>query len=529
MKTFKTFLREAYDFKPSSDNEIRKNKNIPKDWHQFIIDLNNDPALKDNIIFQTKWEKGDVKGDMLAVKIKPGTWAELQNGDIKIGSKFDVKMGSSSIKIDRQYGEDIYSISAKAGSGSGSKKPSGAQWESLITVAYNGGPSKDKRTYKEIESFWGDYGGIAMKISKWLESNTSLKGTMVQFGATTGDLTKEWSGWGGSNKTPKTDMYTSKSNISLKKKGGSQLMSARGAETVATFFGAMGHMGEASPKSIKKLTNIIMDEKKGFPKMVMDGTIDDLQKGTGSFADLTPKALKQKQQELEKKEQINKDLSKLIDGFFQKNKEFQEYFVWEASSGYAKFGKGSQSVANKIMVFDAETGTKNVFEDLGDSPTSISKYIKGYAGRTKFYVSFKSSGKNPAGVLRTKTVKQVRESIDYNYLDVLRETLEEDEIGSGILTEANEQLDEFALLKKAWDKAKTGVKKTGKEVKRVADFYKKQVVKGYEWLSNFMKKYLAKVNMILDKMVTLGKNALRAILNFFGIVPSSVDFSEPGF
>jgi len=73
MKTFIKYISEAYDFNPSSDNEIRKNKNIPKDWHQFIIDINNDPALKGNIIFQTKWESGDVKGDMLAIKIKPGT------------------------------------------------------------------------------------------------------------------------------------------------------------------------------------------------------------------------------------------------------------------------------------------------------------------------------------------------------------------------------------------------------------------------------------------------------------------------
>jgi len=56
-------------------------------------------------------------------------------------------MSSSTIKIERQYGDDIYSISAKSGTGSGSKKPSGAQWESLITVAYNGGPKKDKQTY----------------------------------------------------------------------------------------------------------------------------------------------------------------------------------------------------------------------------------------------------------------------------------------------------------------------------------------------------------------------------------------------
>ena len=100
MKTYKRyFLSEAYDFAPSSSTEIKSNKNIPADWHQFIIDLSNDKGLKDNIIFQTKWKKGDVRSDDLAIKIKPGRWAELKDGSLEIGSKFDVSIGNSTIKL----------------------------------------------------------------------------------------------------------------------------------------------------------------------------------------------------------------------------------------------------------------------------------------------------------------------------------------------------------------------------------------------------------------------------------------------
>ena len=41
--------------------------------------------------------------------------------------------------------------------------------------------------------------------------------------------------FGGTDGTPKTDMYNKDYNISLKKKGGSQLASGGKGETIATF------------------------------------------------------------------------------------------------------------------------------------------------------------------------------------------------------------------------------------------------------------------------------------------------------
>ena len=68
-------------------------------------------------------------------------------------------------------------------------------------------------------------------------------GIMEHFGSGSAKLTKGWDQYfikttgkpaGGPTKTPKTDMYIGKQHISLKKYGGSQLMSGGKAETLAT-------------------------------------------------------------------------------------------------------------------------------------------------------------------------------------------------------------------------------------------------------------------------------------------------------
>ena len=84
-------------------------------------------------------------------------------------------------------------------------------------------------------------------------------------------------------------------------------------------------------------------------------------------------------------------------------------------------------------------------------------------------------------------------------------------------------------MKKAWDNVKGGIKVSTKKVSRVADYYAKQVKKGYEWLDKFMTKYLSKVKDIVGRLAQLGRNAVQKILEFFGIMPSKVSFSEPGF
>ena len=68
-----------------------------------------------------------------------------------------------------------------------------------------------------------------------------LKGAMTQFGGgkSKANLSDFWIDNGGKDGTPKTDMYSDNYNISLKKKGGSQLASGMTGETIATFNAAL--------------------------------------------------------------------------------------------------------------------------------------------------------------------------------------------------------------------------------------------------------------------------------------------------
>ena len=73
-------------------------------------------------------------------------------------------------------------------------------------------------------------------------------GVMKHYGQGSGTLTKEWDNYfikmtgksaSSPTKTPKTDMILGSANISLKKYGGSQLMSGSAAESIATLTAAM--------------------------------------------------------------------------------------------------------------------------------------------------------------------------------------------------------------------------------------------------------------------------------------------------
>ena len=100
---------------------------------------------------------------------------------------------------------------------------------------------------------------------------------MTQFGASGGkkNLSSFWIESGGKDGTPKTDMYTSNYNISLKKKGGSQLASGMAGETLATFNAALQYMG-TTKEGEKEISDIMDKIEKNFTKLLTDNTIDKI-------------------------------------------------------------------------------------------------------------------------------------------------------------------------------------------------------------------------------------------------------------
>ncbi len=155
------------------------------------------------------------------------------------------------------------------------KKPRGAEFENIICAAYNMKSLKQdkEKAIQSAETEWKPF------YDDWLEVGDSIvknsfpnpSGTMKHFGSGNAPLTSKWNSYfikttgkpaGGSTKTPKTDMYIGGQHISLKKYGGSQLMSGGKAETLATLGAAYDNLpnnikSKALDESWNKLSNKI--------------------------------------------------------------------------------------------------------------------------------------------------------------------------------------------------------------------------------------------------------------------------------
>ena len=98
------------------------------------------------------------------------------------------------------------------------------------------------------------------------------------------------------------------------------------------------------------------------------------------------------------------------------------------------------------------------------------------------------------------------------------ETLEED--GILLLTEENIQLDEWSLVKKAFDKV-------SRRASKMRGWVQDKAKDAINWLKGFVGALLKKVSQALSKIAAMGKKALHALLNFFGFEPRNASSSGP--
>ena len=148
------------------------------------------------------------------------------------------------------------------------------------------------------------------------------------------------------------------------------------------------------------------------------------------------------------------------------------------------------------------------------------------ANQIDFYVSFKTGSKNPYSALRSKAAKQVKEEYTpFNNVDdmptlrdLVFETVEED--GTILLTEEYVQLDEWALVQKAFDKVK-------RRASKMRGWVQDKAKDAMNWLKGFIGLLLKKVSQALTKIVAMGKKALHALLHFFGFEPKDASSSGP--
>ena len=349
---------------------------------------------------------------------------------------------------------------------------------------------------------------------------------MTQYGGGGGkkNLSSFWIEKGGTNGTPKTDMYTKNYNISLKKKGGSQLASGGTGETISSFYAALEYMGvdRNAKKDIDKIMKQIEDN---FAKIRNKDLTAGLAKkiATGKKkVDLTPK-LKKDVKLFTTTEKFHKELNKeIIDVLsFEKNPLFREWYCFEVMSGYKKFSN-KQSVASVCVEFNPDNGKISKFIPVtsdgksgglsGDTP-KISSEVKSIASKMKIFSAWKTGDGSPASVIRVlpSSFSPYKET-PLTFSDIIKDELNNDKVANKVFANLNEeleQLDEFALIGKIFNKLKGMTSR--------AKF----------WLTQLFKKIIAKVHVALEKIKEMGTKLFENLFKFFNIEIKSVKESIP--
>ncbi len=397
----------------------------------------------------------------------------------------------------------------------GTPDPKGADWESLITDKYNeivGGTDKNAST--TALKFYPEYGDAASRVATSFNKKLKMTTAMKQYGGGGGksNLSSSWLEWGGTNGTPKTDMYTSKYNISLKKAGGSQLASGGKGETISTFYAALEYMGE--DRSANKDIDDIMSMIEGnFAKIrnkdLTAGLADDIATGKKPIGKI-PRADIEKYETTEKfHKELNKEITKKLG--FDKNPIFRKWYTFEAMSGYKKFGN-QQSIASICVEFNADTGviTKSIpVTSDGKSSfgvPSVSSEVESISKKLKIFSAWKTGAGSPASVLRA-----IPEESD-TFRGIILNELCNDKVANKVMTnlhEEIEQLDEFTIMRNVFNKVKS------------------LTSKAKAWLNNLFVKIMKRVKSALEKIKQMGAKMFEKLFEFFNIVITSVAESFP--
>ena len=387
-------------------------------------------------------------------------------------------------------GKDSYNTKFTHNKAAG-KPPSGAEWEDVIVYAYNqmNNESTDPETEAVALKFWDFYSDQANKIAK--EFKKKIRATrLVQTGRGMGkvSLGPFWKEAGAGNKTPKTDIAGSdyKEKFSLKKEGGSQLISAGKEESIAIVTAALSDMGDDTNFA----EGLIDAMETGMSKLISKETVTAL-KQQSKAGETSAEVV-----DFQEKDRQNKELSDLLASYINKDSKanalFSQYLVFEASTGNHKFGSpSSPAAANYLAKFEPAKGKVQV-EDISrvDSPL-----IKEYATKARPYVAFKKGGGNSPAYSAFRL--GLNSSYEPTFAGIIMESLSED--FSHLLTEELLQEGPMDWIRKVGSAAKDMGSAAVNKLKRA--------------LANAWKK----VRATFVKIKKMGKRMFSAVMQFFGI------------
>jgi len=337
-----------------------------------------------------------------------------------------------------------------------------ADWEKVICVAYNmkSGISEEEAVQAAEIDEWKPKHQAGLPSGHEIVKNafSSTEGNMIHFGSGNSRVTSEWDDYfikatgkpaGGPTLTPKTDMRLSNANISLKKYGGSQLMSGGKAETLAT----LGFAYDNAPDSIKS---------EAFDK-AWDQLQEDIVEKYVAFK-LPPGG--QAGKIASGKQKVDKKMKDLVIDSMTKHKAMtnvllelfqspgiKKEVVREAMSGREKFAD-KKAAATHMMKFDPTGKAEYIAID--------DKLVSKYTNATSFNISFKTSG---TGKRAWTALKGIYKEETVNLDDILEESAKETDkefLEEGIFSRAVKSIKTWFVrfLKKVWEKIKKLIMKS---------------------------------------------------------------------
>lgn len=375
--------------------------------------------------------------------------------------------------------------------GAGAGIPNGAEWEDLIVYAYNiiKGSKSDASTEEVAMKFWLDYGKISEDIARNFDKNLKAK-SLIQTGRGLGEqvkLGKFWNDSGATNKTPKTDIASTdfSEKISLKKSGGSQLISAEKKESIAIVKAAFAEMGADEKFSAKLIASI----EENMTKLISNETVNDLSKlaSAGSNDEIVV--------DYAEKDKGNKELSRILESYINENTEanslFSKYVILEAATGNNKFvSSQSRAAANLLGKFDIKT-KEVVIEEIKSINSPI---IVSYAKKIKPYVAFKKgAGGSPAYSAMRFVINEETATLKSIIIEELGKV-------SGLI------LNESILNEGPLDI----LRKVGSFAKRIGSSLKQK-------LQNAIKIIIDRVKKVLMAISKKGKQLMESLLSFLGL------------
>ena len=403
-------------------------KLLPDENKNRLLELVKDIYNRDNVYapFVGNYKNNKNGSKCIAVR---GHGAAIKNGVYITNDEFNelIQLGKAgkanifdTVRHDTSIKED------------GKFIPNASQYEYLIILAlnYNYYCNINKETINEFYSHYSGDNNINEQILQYYKDNKETidniikpiinnnkyfnspyyklqnKGIKVQsWWKENGDYSKS------PNITPKTDIInlTGDCRISLKKfdinvkSNNSQLMSGAYNEMLATLNTALikSNVPKEKSKYLRYILNILKQQG-GFTKNNSVMTISELKKyiNTASDEERQTPEFQQLINDYKRSVKENNILTEVIVKLCNDFPAFKRELVYEAMTGYSKFGPDSLAVPNFIMLWSDVSNEDSAQSFESCKIYSIEEYVDLIVDKVSITVNFKGSGSNSWSVMR---------------------------------------------------------------------------------------------------------------------------------